>query len=233
MITDVSVDVPGTTIDKNFVAAAKLDLMGEITRDAGRGPHFERGVANYPAIGDGAAMMSNADLRVIYELSGSGSINVGHLQQDSSIGGFLNGTELVGRHFAMLGTTGVGKSSGVAIILHELQRTRPDLRIFLVDPHNEYGRFFGETAQVFTPRNVKLPFWLFNFEEIVDVFFGARPGIERKSRFSPKSSRSRRACTPSTAPAPPTGWPPSQPIPGVPASPPIRRCRTAWSISSA
>jgi uncharacterized protein len=180
LITDISVDVPRSAIDKGFVAAAKLDLMGEIMRDAGRGSRFQRGVANYPAIGDGAAMMSNADLRVIYELSGSGSINVGHLQQDPSIGGFLNGIELVGRHFAMLGTTGVGKSSGVAIILHELQRTRPDLRIFLVDPHNEYGRFFGETAQVLTPRNVKLPFWLFNFEEIVDVVFGARPGVEEE-----------------------------------------------------
>ncbi len=180
LITDISVDVPGNATDKNFVAAAKLDLMGEIMRDAGRGSRFQRGVASYPVIGDGASMMSNADLRVIYELSGSGSINVGHLQQDSSIGGFLNGIELVGRHFAMLGTTGVGKSSGVAIILHALQRTRPDLRIFLVDPHNEYGRVFGETAQVLTPRNVKLPFWLFNFEEIVDAFFGARPGVEEE-----------------------------------------------------
>jgi DNA helicase HerA-like ATPase len=180
LITDISVDVPTNAIDKGFVAAAKLDLMGEIHRDAGRGPRFERGVATYPAIGDGTSMMTNADLRVIYELSGAGSINVGHLQQDPSIGGYLNGVELVGRHFAVLGTTGVGKSSGVAIILNELQRTRPDLRIFLIDPHNEYGRFFGETAQVLNPRNVKLPFWLFNFEEIVDAFFGARPGIEEE-----------------------------------------------------
>ena len=146
---------------------------------------------------------------------------------------YLNGTELVGRHFAMLGTTGVGKSSGVAIILHELQRTRPDLRIFLVDPHNEYGRFFGETAQVLTPRNVKLPFWLFNFEEIVDVFFGARPGIEEEveilSEVIPLAKgmyTQYRAGTANRLAAKPS-------IPGIPASPPIRRCRTAWPISSA
>ena len=54
---------------------------------------------------------------------------------------------------------------------------RPNLRIFLVDPHNEYGRCFGDKAQVLTPRNLRLPFWLFNFEEIVDAFFGGRPGI--------------------------------------------------------
>ncbi|MBX9772915.1 MAG: DUF87 domain-containing protein [Xanthobacteraceae bacterium] len=180
LITNVSVEVPSTARDKGFVASAKLDLLGEIIRDAARGPRFQRGVASYPAIGDGVTMMSNADLRIIYEMSGSGLINIGHLQQDPSVGGFVNGSEMVGKHFAVLGTTGVGKSSGVAIILNELQRSRPDLRIFLVDPHNEYGRFFDDSAQVLTPRNLKLPFWLFNFEEIVDVFFRGRPGIDEE-----------------------------------------------------
>ena len=59
-------------------------------------------------------------------------------------------------------------------------RARPDLRIFVLDPHNEYGRCFGERAQVINPRNLRLPFWLFNFEEIVDVFFGGRPGLEEE-----------------------------------------------------
>jgi DNA helicase HerA-like ATPase len=180
MITEVSVEVPMGARDKGFCATAKLDLMGEIMRDPTRGTRFQRGVANYPAIGDAVAMMSNAELRVIYEMSGTGSINIGHLQQDNSIGGYINGAEMVGKHFAVLGTTGVGKSSGVAIILHELLRTRPDLRIFLVDAHNEYGRFFGDNAVVLTPRNVKLPFWLFSFEEIVDVFFNGRPGVDEE-----------------------------------------------------
>ncbi len=80
----------------------------------------------------------------------------------------------------MLGTTGVGKSNGVAIILQQILDERPDLRIFLIDPHNEYGRCFGDKAQVLTPRNLRLPFWLFNFEETVDAFFGGRPGIDEE-----------------------------------------------------
>ena len=43
--------------------------------------------------------------------------------------------------------------------------------------HNEYGRCFGDHALVLNPRNLKLPFWLFNFEEIVDVLFAGRPGV--------------------------------------------------------
>ena len=88
--------------------------------------------------------------------------------------------QLVSRHFAILGATGVGKSSGVAIILQKILDTRPNLRIFLVDPHNEYGRCFGDKAQVLTPRNLRLPFWLFNFEETVDAFFGGRPGVDEE-----------------------------------------------------
>ena len=51
------------------------------------------------------------------------------------------------------------------------------LRVFLLDVHNEYGRCFGDRALVLNPRNLKLPFWLFNFEEIVDVLFAGRPGV--------------------------------------------------------
>jgi hypothetical protein len=49
--------------------------------------------------------------------------------------------------------------------------------MFLIDVHNEYGRCFGDRAMVINPRNLKLPFWLFNFEEIVDVLFAGRPGV--------------------------------------------------------
>src|SRR4029078_10956359 len=53
-------------------------------------------------------------------------------------------------------------------------------RIFLVDPHNEYSPCFGDKAQVLNPRNLRLPFWLFNFEEIVAAFFGGRPGVDEE-----------------------------------------------------
>jgi uncharacterized protein len=65
-------------------------------------------------------------------------------------------------------------------VLQKILDTRPNLRIFLVDPHNEYGRCFGDKAQVLTPRNLRLPFWLFNFEETIDAFFGGRPGVEEE-----------------------------------------------------
>ena len=124
--------------------------------------------------------ITSRELRLIYDISGSNTINVGTLLQDPAIGAYIHVEEMLRKHFAVLGTTGVGKSSGVAVILQEILAARPDLRIFLLDGHNEYGRCFGDRALVLNPRNLKLPFWLFNFEEIVDVIFGARPGVEEE-----------------------------------------------------
>ena len=84
---------------------------------------------------------------------------------------------MLNKHFAVLGSTGVGKSSGVSLLLNEILAIRPHLRLFLLDVHNEYGRCFGERALVLNPRNLKLPFWLFNYEEFVDVIFAGRPGV--------------------------------------------------------
>src|SRR6201746_1550922 len=84
---------------------------------------------------------------------------------------------MLSKHFAVLGSTGVGKSTSVSLLLNEILRARPNLRVFLLDVHNEYGRCFGDRSLVLNPRNLKLPFWLFNFEEIVDVLFAGRPGV--------------------------------------------------------
>jgi len=100
------------------------------------------------------------------------------LQQDSTIGAYVDIDDMLCKHFAVLGTTGVGKSSAVVLMLHEIIRARANLRILILDAHNEYGRPFGDKAFALNPRNLKLPFWLFNFEEMVDVLFGGRPGSE-------------------------------------------------------
>ena len=172
--------------------------------------------------------LTNGELRIIFGGSGAPTISVGTLQQDTSVNACVEIDEMLNKHFAVLGTTGVGKSSAVALILLQTMRARPDLRIFLLDAHNEYGRCFGERAYVVNPGNLRLPFWLFNFEEIVDVFFGGRPGVEEeKSRSSPKSFRSPRQATPNTAPRP-TGLASRGSMRRASATRSTRRCRTGW-----
>ena len=171
MITEVSCEnLPTSDI---YIATASVDLLGEILGGPER-PKFQRGVTNYPTIGDSVELITHQDLRTVYAPVGSDQIEVGTLQQDPSVIAYVDVEELLSKHFAILGSTGVGKSTGVSLVLNEILKSRPNLRIFLLDVHNEYGRCFGERSLVLNPRNLKLPFWLFNFEEIVDVLFGGR-----------------------------------------------------------
>jgi len=173
MITDVTSE--NMQNSDTYIASAGVDLLGEIV--GGDRPKFQRGVTHYPTIGDTVDVITNQELRTVYAPSGSDQINVGTLQQDPSIIAYVDVEEMLSKHFAVLGSTGVGKSTGVSLLLNEILKARPNLRVFLLDVHNEYGRCFGDRAQVLNPRNLKLPFWLFNFEEIVDVLFAGRPGV--------------------------------------------------------
>src|SRR3954464_5926557 len=173
VITKIALDANGES------ATGALDMLGEI-KGGERGPFFQRGVTEYPAIGDAVSVITQRELKLIFDLSGPGTIDIGTLQQDQSIHAYINVDDMVRKHFAVFGNTGVGKSSGIAVLLRQILAARPDLRAFLLDPHNEYNLCFGDRAQPMSPKNLKLPFWLFNFEEIIDVFFRGRPGVDEE-----------------------------------------------------
>jgi DNA helicase HerA-like ATPase len=171
---------PGDLARDGELATCQLDLLGEIKNDERGSAFFQRGVTEYPVIGDAVNLITQRELKLIFDMSGPGTIDIGTLQQDQSIRAYINVDDMVRKHFAVFGTTGVGKSSGVALLVRQILDARTDLRVFLIDPHNEYGHCFDDRAQVLSPKNLKLPFWLFNFEEIVDVFFRGRPGVDEE-----------------------------------------------------
>ncbi len=178
VVTEISLNLPPFAKEEGYRAIAEMDLMGEIRVNESGETQFWRGVSTYPTIGDAGTLLTSEEFRFIYKKGVGTTGTIGKLQQDNTIDALVNLDELLTKHFAVLGTTGVGKSSAVVVILKEVLAARPDLRIILLDAHNEYGKCFGDQALVLNPRNLKLPFWLFNFEEIVDVFFGGRAGVE-------------------------------------------------------
>ena len=180
VITDVSGQASSTAKIDGYAAVAHVDLMGEVDQREAEAPRFRRGVSEYPTIADPVLPLTNQELRIVFEGTGPNLIKIGHLHQDNTVSACIDVDEMLSKHFAVLGTTGVGKSSAVVLILQQILQARPDLRIFMLDAHNEYGRCFGERANVVNPSNLKLPFWLFNFEEIVDVFFGGRLGVDEE-----------------------------------------------------
>ena len=160
-------------------AFAGLDLLGEILTEGGE-KRFRRGVARYPAIGDEVELLPRADVRAIYQVSGGDNVPVGTLYMDPETPASIRVNDLLSKHFAVLGATGVGKSSGVAVILDRVMGVHQSVRVFLLDVHNEYASCFGDRANIVTPRNLKLPFWLFNLEEITDVIYGGRPPVDEE-----------------------------------------------------
>ncbi len=180
VVVSVNVQPPEAGEDDTGDLVADVDFMGEIRRYHTEQAFFQRGVSNYPMIGDRISRLHSDDISLIHRIDAGETVEVGHLRLDASVPAYVNFEELLRKHFAVLGTTGVGKSSAVSLILHEILNKKANLRIFLIDPHNEYGSCFGDLAHVVNPRNLELPFWLFNFEEIVDVFFRGRPGIEEE-----------------------------------------------------
>ncbi|HWP26852.1 MAG TPA: ATP-binding protein [Xanthobacteraceae bacterium] len=176
IITDIAMERP-TEAAESGTATARVDLLGQIERSMAGTIRFKRGVVDYPTIGEAVMPLSKEELRAVFQSAETNAIEIGNLHQDNTVTACVDVDELLSKHFAVLGTTGVGKSSAVVLILQQVLHTRPNLRIFMLDAHNEYGRCFGDRAQVMTPSNLKLPFWLFNFEEIVDVFFSGRPAV--------------------------------------------------------
>jgi DNA helicase HerA-like ATPase len=96
-------------------------------------------------------------------------VRIGTLHQDDSLPAYLVTDDLLGKHFAILGTTGSGKSCALATVLHAILGAHPFGHVVLLDPHNEYRRAFDGLAEVVTPENLQLPYWLLNFEEMVEV----------------------------------------------------------------
>jgi len=86
---------------------------------------------------------------------------------------------LLGKHFALLGSTGTGKSTAAALILHRICELAPQGHIVMIDPHGEYSAAFRSNGALFDVSNLAMPYWLMNFEEHCEVFL-TTSGSERQ-----------------------------------------------------
>lgn len=167
--------VTGTRLSDGALARlVELDLLGEATGDPrkpGLRP-FQRGVSAYPALGDALALAAPMELAQVYARPAASNLRIGTVFQDENLPAYVLTDELLGKHFAVLGTTGSGKSCAVALILRRLLDEHPNGHIVLIDPHNEYAAAFEGQVAVLNPETIHLPYWLLNFEELTAVLVG-------------------------------------------------------------
>lgn len=158
----------------------KIELVGEII-DRGDGQaEFRRGISNYPYLGAVAHRIRVSDLMAVHDLRGRAAIEVGWLSQDATIPATVSVDDMLRCHFAVVGTTGVGKSSAVSMLLRESVAHKPNLRVLVLDPHNEYANAFNGISVKLDANTLELPFWMFTFEEITDVVFRGRRAVQEE-----------------------------------------------------
>lgn len=159
----------------------KVQLIGE----GQRGGSFQRGISQYPTIGDEIHLVSESDLKNIYGQPDKPKfVKIGHIAGAESIPALVDINKLITRHSAIVGTTGSGKSTTVASILNAISDPKqyPSARVIVFDLHGEYANALKDRASIFKinvdqtkqsiENNLYIPFWALNFEELISVSFG-------------------------------------------------------------
>ncbi len=162
---------------------------------------LERGVSVFPSVGDSVLLPTDDQLRSIVESEGKDRrvlIGTSPLAGNAEVS--VDPDKLFGRHLAVLGNTGSGKSCTVAgLIRWSLQAAKNDkaankrggeinARFIILDPNGEYSaafadmpgkvRIFRVPPAVGRSRNLLLPAWMWNSHEWA-AFASAAPGTQR------------------------------------------------------
>ena len=139
---------------------------------------FERGVATYPLPQQTVYLTPKAELRFIYGQNKGTVVRLGEHVCSGGTPCYAEMNELLGKHTAILGSTGSGKSGTVAAVIHSLlergagyETWQP--RIIILDPHNEYPSAFPAHKRLSTDDGtLVLPYWLLSFQESVALLIG-------------------------------------------------------------
>lgn len=146
------------------------------------GKLFERGISQYPNVGDVVHIVAESDLRIIYGSQGDGQVSLGYLSNAESIHAKVDINKLITRHSAVLGSTGSGKSTTVSSLIRTVASSDyPNARILLLDIHGEYAAALKDIAKVYstedipgiTTHRLAIPYWALSSNLLIKILFGS------------------------------------------------------------
>jgi DNA helicase HerA-like ATPase len=158
-----------------------IQLVGEIV-----GLSFERGISQFPSVGDEVHLVTEEDLAMIYGSTDGGQIVIGRLANAEGISVRVDLDKLITRHSAVLGSTGSGKSTTVASLLRSIvDGDKNDAhggfhsaRVLLLDVHGEYSRALRSIATIFRvnpsegEEPLSIPFWALAPADLLNFLMG-------------------------------------------------------------
>ena len=130
---------------------------------------YETGVSVLPTAETIVYLLEDKDLKVAFSVYQKFNYSLGKLSMFEDQRAYMDPNRFFGKHIAVLGSSGAGKSCTVSSILQKVV-SLPDTNIVLIDIHNEYKKAFPEGSQYFDLAELELPYWLMNFEEIQEMF---------------------------------------------------------------
>ena len=173
---------------------ARLTPVGSILANG----EFERGVGRYPTTGAEVHAIATADITKMFDRFQSKGLAVGSLASHPSLKVCLDPTNLYGRHSAILGQTGSGKSWTVASLVQSTLKVMPHAHIIILDLHGEYcwKRSDGTHSYAFSDsvvrhvdaREMEIPYWLMTYAELCDLL------IEHSEREATNQTAFFRDC---------------------------------------
>lgn len=154
---------------------ARLTPIGSIKVDG----QFDRGVGQYPTTGAEVHAIGSSDIAKMFDRFQSKGFSVGTVATHPTLKVCLDPSNLFGRHFAILGQTGAGKSWTVAALVQRTVAVMPRAHIIILDLHGEYcwKREDGSRHYAFADaivrhvdaRDLEIPYWLMTYAELCDL----------------------------------------------------------------
>jgi DNA helicase HerA-like ATPase len=175
-LAESSIETPGDDAAKLPFAKriARLTPIGSILPDG----LFDRGVGRYPTTGAEVHAIGSADIAKMFDRFQSKGFAVGTVATHPSLKVCLDPSNLFGRHFAILGQTGSGKSWTVASLVQKAVTIMPKAHIIILDLHGEYC-WKRETTRYYSfndtivrhvdAREMEIPYWLMTYAELCDL----------------------------------------------------------------
>jgi len=172
-----SIETPGDDTARLPFAKrlARLTPIGSI----GEGGKFDRGVACYPTTGAEVHAVGSSDIARMFDRFQSKGFAVGSVATHPSLKVCLDPTNLFGRHFAIVGQTGSGKSWTVASLVQKTVEVMPKAHIIILDLHGEYCwkrtdsvrhyAFADPIVRHVDARELEIPYWLMTYAELCDL----------------------------------------------------------------
>jgi len=141
---------------------------------------FRRGVETYPTVGDAVLLPTQKQLHAIVESGDNRQVLIGTSPLAANAKVKIDPDRLFGRHLAVLGNTGSGKSCSVAGLIRwsleaaqKKRGTEPNARFIVLDPNGEYAKAFSGIGKVrvyaIEPddgmKQLQVPLWFWNNAE--------------------------------------------------------------------